>query len=586
MTRPTKPCFSLVALLLLPTSWARAAEEEAASIFIDRVDVNIVNIEVIVTDREGNRVTGLGRDDFEVYEDGRQVEISNFYASTREDRVSRDLEEDRALIAGEPLGPAKMRELPEQQQLNLLVYVDHFNLRKANRQRVLRELEGFLEDRIIQGDRIMLVGYDRTLDVVQPFTRDHRLVAEGLLAMKQVATYRQMDDAQRRRTMLMMRLAARDKNMSASFHLLRSYVQSARADLHRSALALRDVVRALAGLPGRKAILYVSDGLPQRPGETLFQLMLDLYGMQELRKGGGLSQQGHEIEMLREKFVDPFIEAFRENEAHLFYTITREANAHQVTFYTLDARGAHQGALLSADTLELTTGSGGHTTLDALRNQNLQEPLVTMAHATGGTAVLNALSYGAALAQMADDFDSFYSLGYPTPGGGDGKFHRLDVRVKRPGLKVRHRGGFVDKPQVERVADRTLSSLLLDMDKNPLRIRLDFGQPAKRKKGAYDLPVLVRIPLREVTLLSNGEVEEGRLRIFLLVKDEDGISDLYDVPYPLSIPRAQLAQARDRDIGYTATLKLRKGRPKVAVGIWDELSGTESYVHKKVLVGE
>lgn len=572
-------CLSLIALLLLWTPTTQATEDETSSVFIDRVDVNVVNVEVIVTDRAGNRVADLIRDDFEIYEDGQQVEISNFYASAREDRLLRDLDSDRALIAGEPLPPPNIRERPEEQQLNLLVYVDHFNIRHTNRTRALQGLEGFLEDRIIQGDRIMLVGYDGTLDVIQPFTRDRQQITEGLRSMHKVTAHRQLDDLEQRRILLLMRQTQReggDGNKSRTFELLRSYVQSARTDLRRSAQAIRDAVRSLAGLPGRKAILYVSDGLPQRPGESLYQHMLDLYGIAELRERDSLTGQ---------RFVDPFIEALGENESHLFNSITREANAHQVTFYTLDARGAHGGTGLSAAYAELSTSPGGHMSLDSIRSQNLLEPLIAMADATGGSSIFNTLSYDQALEKVADDFDSFYSLGYATPGGGDGKFHKIEVRVNQPGLKVRHRGGFVDKPLAERVADRTLSSLLLDMDKNPLGINLSFGSPSK-ERGNYLLPLLVRIPLREVTLLSNGQVEEGRLRIFLAVKDESGISDLHDIPYPVSIPRDQLTEARARDIGYTAELKIREGQPKIAVGIWDELSGTESYVHQKVLVGE
>ncbi len=585
MTRQIQPRLSLLVLLLVLTPYAWAAEEEAPSIFIDRVDVNVVNIEVIVTDRGGNRVTGLTRDDFEVYEDGRQVEISNFYAAMREDPLLRDLDRDRAMITGEPAtAVAEKRELPEEQQLNLLVYIDHFNLHPKNRQRVLRGLEGFLEDRIIQGDRIMLVGYDRSLDVVQPFTRDRQLVMKGLQAMHKYATHAQMDDAERRQTLHFMRLTEQEENMSGSFEYLRRYVQSARADLRQSTRAIRNTVRSLAGLPGRKAVLYVSDGLPQRPGETLYQHMLDLYGMAALREGGGSGQGSGAVAAPKQQFVDPFIEAFGEDESHLFNTITREANAHQVTFFTLDARGS-VGSALSADRVEFASSPGGQLTLGSMRAINLQEPLITMAEATGGTSILNTHNFGEAFTDIAADFDSFYSLGYPTPGGGDGKFHRIEVRVKRPGIRVRHRGGFVDKPQVERVADRTMSSLLLDMDKNPIHADLSFGEPTKKGRN-FTLPILVRIPLREITLLSNGEMEEGRLRIFLLVKDDKGVSDLHTVPYPLTIPRDRLAMARDRDIGYTAELKVRKGRPKIAVGIWDELSGTESYVHKKALVGE
>ena len=98
---------------------------------------------------------------------------------------------------------------------------------------------------------------------------------------------------------------------------------------------------------------------------------------------------------------------------------------------------------------------------------------------------------------------------------------------------------------------------------------------------------MVRIPFREVTLLPNGEVEEGRLNIYLAVKDEEGgVSDLHQQPYPVQVPSDQLELAREQSIGYYATLEVRPGKPTLAVGVWDELSGTESFVQTEVLVGE
>ena len=137
------------------------------------------------------------------------------------------------------------------------------------------------------------------------------------------------------------------------------------------------------------------------------------------------------------------------------------------------------------------------------------------------------------------------------------------------------------------MADRTLSSLILNLEKNPLGVNIDFGVPEKKGRGKFLLPVLVRIPFREITLLPDGEVEQGRLRIFITVQDEDGgISETQEFPYPLTVPRDQVAAARNREIGYSASLKIRRGTPKVAVGVWDELSGTESYIHKSLLVGD
>jgi hypothetical protein len=50
------------------------------------------------------------------------------------------------------------------------------------------------------------------------------------------------------------------------------------------------------------------------------------------------------------------------------------------------------------------------------------------------------------------------------------------------------------------------------------------------------------------------------------------------------VPRDQVETARGKEIGYGATLRIAPGTPRVAVGVWDEISGTESFVHKEVLV--
>ena len=57
-----------------------ASDPAADGIFVESIDVNVVNVEVYVTDKKGDRVTGLGRDDFELFEDDKPVKISNFYA--------------------------------------------------------------------------------------------------------------------------------------------------------------------------------------------------------------------------------------------------------------------------------------------------------------------------------------------------------------------------------------------------------------------------------------------------------------------------------------------------------------------------
>lgn len=563
-------------LLLVPALLAaQAADPEPAQVFVDRVDVNVINVEVFVTDAQGRPVTGLTRDDFEVLHDRKPVEITNFFTVSRRDRVALELAESA------PPGPAAATtappaDLPEDQRLNLLVYVDHFNLRPMNRTRVLETLGGFLEDRMFQGDRVMIVGYDGQLDLVQPFTRDVSAVGRAIDRIGTVKTHGQHYDAERRRVMEGVRSAAvngpePDPQLADGY--VRAYIQEQRTELQRSMQALSQMVRSLAGLPGRKAVLYVSDGLPQRPGEDVYLYMSEVFGGVVLQGATGRAAD----------FVDTFNATLLADQNHVFDDITRHANAHQVTLYTLDARGA--GGHSTSGAQDPTLVADSRVAMDALRTTNLQEPLIEMAEATGGRSILNTNAYGDALAAAASDFDHFYSLGFASPGEGDGDWHGIEVRVKRPGLKVRHRSGYVDKPAEERVADRTLSSLVFEMEMNPLGVEVDFGEPQRQRRGVFELPVLVRVPIRDVTLLPNGEVEEGRLRIYVAVKDDaGGVSEPHEQIYPLRVPREQVELARGKEIGYHTVLRIGPGTPRVAVGVWDELSGTESFIHKEVLV--
>ncbi len=560
-----------------PAAAAPAAGEEGAPpLFVERLDVNVVNVEVFVTDRQGRRVTGLEKEDFEILQDGKPVEITNFFFVAQPNRV--DAELARGADAGEERTMTPPSELPEEQQLNLVVYVDHFNLNPQNRKRALEELEGFLEDRMFQGDRVMLMGYDGQVSVAQTFTRDWQQVRDGLRALGRVKAMRPQNDSERRQVLANIRFGKQHDDPYMAYAFLRTYVQQQKVELRRSTAALESTVRAMAGLPGRKALFYVSDGLPQRPGEELYQYLVDVFN--DGFESSGALQAPTEAE-------EATIEAIGEDEGKLFNRVTRAANANQVTFYTVDARGGTGERLFGADSDSTTIAGGGRVALEAIRTINMQEPLIEMAEATGGASILNTFELADAFHRTGVDFDNFYSLGFRSPARGDGEFHDVEVRVKRPGLRARHRRGFVDKPQEERVADRTLSSLVFKMESNPLGIEVDFGRPERQGRRAYEVPVLVRIPFRDVTLLPNGEMQEGRLRIYLVVEDEKGgVSELHQFPYPVQVPNAQIAEARGKDIGFGRVLRLAPGTPRVAVGVWDELSGTESFVHKQVRVTE
>ncbi|MCP4664298.1 MAG: VWA domain-containing protein [bacterium] len=502
--RAQSSLLSMVLLLLLSVP-AGATQPTPGWSFIDRVDVDIVNVAVYVTDRRGNHITDLEADDFELYDDGRRVEITNFYS------------------AAPPADAAPVAE-PTEQKLLLMIYVDNFNLRPAHRAKVLRQLGPFLEEQLGPRDRVMLVDYTNSVRVVQPLTNDRQLLAEGVKKLGMAANNRWGAGADP----LASRYRARDPVMKKEIldeyqhdesHGRNVTPEQDEARILQSTRALATTIRSFGVQNGHKAVLYISDGLPPR-----------------VRTSGTLEP--------------------------LYDHVIRQANAAQVTLYMMDARG-QDGSLEFAD----------------------QEALIAMADATGGSSLLNTSQHRTSLERMEKDFDHFYSLGYASPHAGDGDYHRLQVKLRRSGLRVRHRFGYLSKPVTDMMADRVLSSLVLGHEDNPLGITFSHGEPEPRGKDDFTLPILVRIPTRKVTMVMGVGTMEARLRIFIAVQDKSGgLSEVQEISYPVSVTADQVSV--EKGIGFHTTLAFRPGQYDVAAGVWDEISGEESVTRQKVLIGE
>ena len=550
-------------LLLLLFGWPLAAQEPAPDevsteeVFFDRVDLTVVNIEVFVTDKKGNRITGLTSDDFEVFEDGRPVEVSNFYAVENGRPVT---EEGLAPVAveDEPLLDMPRLEVPAAQRLHLVVYVDNLFIRPFNRNRVLRAARSFLERVASPNDQIMVASFDRSLHIRQSFTHNPSLVEAALLELEEVTGYGVRTRTERRDVIRRVRTA--DSNFKAESHIL-SYADAVYYDVRQSVDALKEMVDALAGLPGRKAILYVSDGVPMVAAEDLFYML-------DLRSGGETSGQ---------------LQANRYNARRLFQDLTGRANTNRVTFYTIEAAGLRSHESLSA---ENNPSGGSEIDVDGVRTANRQASIETMARDTGGLAFFNTNNVSGALRQVSGDLRSYYSLGYAPTHARQGRYYKLDVRVKRKGLRVRHREGFRDKTMETRISEGTLASLLYDETPNVLGIRLESNTPTPREDGRYLVPLVVKIPIGGLALLPQNALHLGRLRVSVAALDEKGsVSTVSQTPLRLDIPDADIETARGQHYTYAAELLMRPGVHKVAIGVHDDFGGETAYVTGAIRVG-
>jgi VWFA-related protein len=538
---------------------AAVPSPEELGVFVDTLEVNVVNVEVFVTDKKGNRVTGLGRDDFEVREDGRPVAITNFYAVEARRPVAEVPLPTAPESAPEPLVPGAAEPaptLPEDQQLHLVVYVDNFNIDPINRNRMLRELRLFLADQVRVGDQVMLVSYDRSLHVRRNFTSDPQLIASALTELETMTGFARQRESDRRERLSRIQDAESD---SEALLWARGWADEVNNDLRFTLDALKEMVGSLAGLPGRKAILYVSDGVPMVPAEDLFHAVQEKF-----------------------RVTTAITESFSYSMTRQFTELAAQANANRVTFYTLDAAGLRVSSDFSAENKNVPISG-----VDSVHTNNLQAPLRYVANATGGIAILNTNRAAPLLERVAEDFNTYYSLGYRALEPGRGRYHEIDVKVKNgKGLVVRHRDGYREKTVESRMSDATMSALHFPFERNPLGVELGFLAATPREDRHFVVPVQVRVPIGKIVLVPHGATREGRVRLFIAAIDEEGrTAPVQQLAVPISIPEGELERALLQSYQYTASLLMRGGAQVVAVGVRDELGGTESFATGRVRVG-
>jgi hypothetical protein len=268
-----------------------------------------------------------------------------------------------------------------------------------------------------------------------------------------------------------------------------------------------------------------------------------------------------------------------------FGRLTSKANANRVTFYTLDAAGLRTYSYMDAS----NATPGGGAFIDQIHFSNLQNSLVYMAQETGGTVILNTNDFTKGLDRVADDFSSYYSLGFSSGSAESGRYHNIQVKLKDKGKKytVRHREGYRDKPMSTRMTEGTLAALHFGVQKNPLDVKIEVGKGLPQEKGRrFLVPISVHIPIGALAFLPQDEFHRGRIRLFVAARDDEGgLSPVQDVPLPIDIPAHQFETAKGQYYKYEMTLQMRRGHQVVAVGVHDEIGAVSGWVTRGVSVG-
>ncbi|HEY0050523.1 MAG TPA: VWA domain-containing protein [Pyrinomonadaceae bacterium] len=437
------PSLLLIFLFLTTSVFSQDAKPTAPPIDDDvvKISTTLIQIDVSVTDKSGKIVSDLKPEDFEIYENGKKQDITNFsfiFTNQRQPEPSSTRNKNREKLPDLP--PATLR--PEQVKRTIALVVDDITLSFSSTFFVREALKKFVDEQMQDDDLVAIIRTGGGIGALQQFSYDRRQLRAAIekirwnpSGMGNIGTFTSIQDGSEPK----------------------DDVNEFRESIFASGTlgALNYVIRGMRDLPGRKSVMLFSDGLP------LF-----------ITGANGMRQPSRILDSLRR--------------------LTDLANRASVVIYTMDAKGLEVGGLTAEDNTYGVSAAQVEQKLSARRDAlfNSQEGLIYLARQTGGLPIINQSDINKGIRRMLDDQKGYYLLGYqPDSETFDPKtrrYNKLEVKLKREDLRVRYRSGFFGitdeqaRPSNQTAPQIITAALTSPFAANDITLRLNavFGNDA------------------------------------------------------------------------------------------------------------
>ena len=555
-------------VLVPPLGAAAEPPAPGTPVASEAVDVRLVEIDVVATDSSGRPITDLPREAFTLLEDGKPVALSHFEAPARAAApapAARPEKEDAA--RDEDPAPARRGEPGVREPLLVALFVDDLAVGSATRITLLAGLLHELTDQLDPGDRVAIARFDGSAQELLAPSADRRALRAVFEKLEPLSPARIAADTERRSVLDAIRQDALEGPCLHGEAIARGYAESARRDTEASAAALASYVSSLAGLPGKKSVLYVSDGPAFVPGLEALEYAIQLCDGTAVNQGvPGAQDSGTFGEEKYDRFDPRKVSlAFAEFSTEtLWQNVIGHANAVGVTLYAIQAGtlGAH--ALPDARESQVQTASLGTTT-----EQNRGVVLPLLADGTGGRALGRGGDAGTLVTGLIDDLATRYTLAFAPAERARTGLRRIEVAVDRPGVRLRYRQSYLVRRPQEEVAEQLFAFLLRGEGRNDLA--LGFAPLATGREAAPKLRL--EIPLERLTLVDAPQGgRHASLVAYVALKDAGGrISPARHRALEIAVPAGGPGEGER----YRFDLELPKSetRSEVAVALVDLYSG-------------
>ncbi len=481
---------------------------------------DLVIVDVTVRDRSGKPIEGLKKEDFTVQEDGKPQTTSVFeYQSLTLDPlpartlVPRPPAPVEAPITRDPT-PKTAPPTRYRDKRLLVLFFDFSSMPPADQIRAQQSALKFLNEKMTSSDVVSILTFSTRLKVVQEFTADRQKLAEIIRNFRIGEASDLAGEAD----------TGEEEGEETGAAFVADQTEFNIFNTDRKLSALESAVKRLASLPERKALVYFSSGV----GKT------------------GV-----------------------ENQSQLRATVNAAVRSN-VAFYPIDARGlvatAPGGDASQAAPRGSSVFSGRAQTRQRERFNDQQETLYTLAADTGGKALLDSNDLSLGIAQAQQDVRSYYIVGYySTNPAQDGRYRRIRVTLAgQPQAKLDFRSGYFAGKKFGQFSsddkERQLEEALALGDPVtdlPLALEVNYFRLGRER---YFVPVAVKIPGSEISLVRRGAREEIEFDFIGQVKDAKGhiVASVRD-GIKVKLDQASASQLGHRHLQYDTAFTLPPG---------------------------
>jgi VWFA-related protein len=489
----------------------------------ETIEVSIVNLDVVVTDKKGHRIYRLPQEAFEVFEDGKPQPITNF-TEYRADLATSLAPPDIASSARSQAAPAP--EVKRQPRV-IVIFADQLKLPHFKVDPVFDGLEKLLRQTVEPGDAVMVVSWNLRLVTRVTFTDDLSTVHRAMDAIAKESIgvrfgggidmhLHQWEIAK----FLREGAGVLGSDREALPFDAQSVADISRHEMQEKMTAIKAVLTSIAAFDGRKLLVLISDGL-----------------------GGGVGGD-----------------------------LIATANAAGVTVYGIYPQGmamtfASDASVSGRQAMGSSPGAAAMMDWAVLRSE--MSPLEALAAQTGGLAGAGAIDISRMLPRIREDLGSYYSLAYRVPSNRNGQSHSVSVKAKNAAYRVRSRHQFVEKSDDALMRDRVLANLLREPAGSVIPVSISAGHSVKVKKHLYSVPIVVKIGKGSLTMLPVSGTNRGAFTVYLAPGRVVGYGPGV---WTQKVPFTAQSEARDGYFTYEFDLVTDLATDRLSVGVIDDLS--------------